>query len=50
MHSMTLEQLRTASESGGVSDVTLKGQGSTFLIHIATRSGTGCCPGKSSEQ
>lgn len=41
MHSMTLEQLRTASESGGVSDVTLKGQGSTFLIHIATRSGTG---------
>lgn len=40
MRSMTLEQLRAASESGGVSDVTLKGQGGTFLVHVATRSGT----------
>lgn len=30
MQSMTLEQLRTASEAGGVSSVTLKGQGARF--------------------
>ncbi|MDR0441434.1 MAG: hypothetical protein LBI59_10740, partial [Candidatus Accumulibacter sp.] len=30
MRSMTLEQLRTASEAGGVSTVTLKGQGGAF--------------------
>lgn len=39
MQSMTLEQLRTASESGGVAGVTLKGQGGAFLIQITTRSG-----------
>ena len=41
MQSMTLEQLRTASEAGGVSSVTLKGQGGTFLVQIATRNGSG---------
>lgn len=40
MRSMTLEQLRTASETGGVSGVTLKGHGGTLLVHIATRNGT----------
>ncbi|NLE56441.1 MAG: hypothetical protein GX617_16005 [Lentisphaerae bacterium] len=39
MHSITLEQLRTASEAGGVSGVTLKGQGGVFLVQITTRSG-----------
>lgn len=41
MQSMTLEQLRVASNSGGVSGVTLKGQGGAFLVQIATRSGSG---------
>ena len=41
MHSMTLEQLRVARNSGGVSGVTLKGQGGAFLVQIDTRSGSG---------
>ncbi|NLC34979.1 MAG: hypothetical protein GX772_00775 [Alcaligenaceae bacterium] len=41
MQSMTIEQLRAASSAGGVAGVTLKGQGGAFLVHIATRSGTG---------
>jgi len=41
MQSMTLEQLRAASNAGGVSGVTLKGQGGAFLVQIATRSGSG---------
>lgn len=41
MHSMTLEQLRVAKNSGGVSGVTLKGQGGAFLVQIDTRSGSG---------
>lgn len=41
MQSMTLEQLRTASDAGGVSGVTLKGQGGAFLVQIDTRSGGG---------
>jgi len=40
MQSMTLEQLRTASEAGGVAGVTLKGQGGAFLVQIATRNGS----------
>jgi hypothetical protein len=40
MQSMTIEQLRAASNAGGVSGVTLKGQGGTFLIQIDTLSGT----------
>jgi hypothetical protein len=39
MQSMTIEQLRAASNAGGVSGVTLKGQGGAFLVQIATRSG-----------
>lgn len=41
MESMTLEQLRTASEAGGVKGVTLKGAGGAFLVEITTRSGSG---------
>lgn len=41
MDSMTLEQLRVASNSGGVSGVTIKGQGGAFLVQIGTRSGSG---------
>ncbi|HRO58205.1 MAG TPA: hypothetical protein PK177_03405 [Burkholderiaceae bacterium] len=37
---MTLEQLRTASQAGGVSSVTLKGRGGTFFVQIATRNGS----------
>jgi len=39
MHSMTLEQLRAIAVAGGVTGVTLKGQGGGFLLKIATRSG-----------
>lgn len=39
MQSMTIEQLRAASSAGGVSGVTLKGEGGAFLVQIATRSG-----------
>lgn len=39
MRSMTLEQLRAANNAGGVTSVTLKGQGGVFLVQIATRSG-----------
>lgn len=38
---MTIEQLRVASKAGGVSGVTLKGEGGAFLVQIATRSGSG---------
>jgi len=41
VQSMTIEQLRTASNAGGVSGVTLKWQGGTFFVQIATRSGSG---------
>ena len=41
MQSMTIEQLRAASNAGGVSGVTLKGQGGAFLVQISTRSGSG---------
>jgi hypothetical protein len=39
MQSMTLEQLRAARNIGGVTGVTLKGQGGAFFVQIATRSG-----------
>ncbi len=39
MQSMTLEQLRAASNAGGVSGVTLKGRGGSFLVQIDTLSG-----------
>lgn len=41
MQNMTIEQLRAASNAGGVLGVTLKGQGGAFLVHIDTRSGSG---------
>ncbi|EIZ83065.1 hypothetical protein WYO_4358 [Methylobacterium sp. GXF4] len=40
MQSMTIEQLRATNVAGGVTGVTLKGVGGTFLVEIATRSGT----------
>lgn len=39
MRTMTLEQLRATASAGGVVGVTLKGQGSRFLMEISTRSG-----------
>lgn len=39
MQNMTIEQLRTVSDAGGVEGVTLKGQGGAFVVQIATRSG-----------
>jgi len=39
MQCMTIEQLRAASNAGGVEGVTLKGHGGAFLVQIATRSG-----------
>lgn len=39
MQSMTLEQLRATANAGGVTGVTLKGQGGGFFVEIATRSG-----------
>jgi hypothetical protein len=39
MYTMTLEQLRTTANVGGVMGVTLKGQGGGFFVEIATRSG-----------
>ncbi len=41
MRSMTLEQLRATANAGGVTGVTLKGQGGGFFVEIATRSGQG---------
>ena len=41
MQSMTIEQLRAASNAGGVSGVTLKGEGGAFLVQINTRGGSG---------
>lgn len=40
MQNMTIEQLRTASNAGGVSGVTLKGQGGAFFVQIVTRNGS----------
>jgi len=39
MQSMTLEQLRAATDAGGVKGVTLKGLGGGFFVEIATRTG-----------
>jgi hypothetical protein len=36
---MTLEQLRTTAKAGGVTGVTLKGEGGGFFVEITTRSG-----------
>jgi len=47
MQSMTIEQLRAASDAGGVSGVTLKGEGGAFLVQIVTRSGSGAVLSKS---
>ena len=39
MQGMTLEQLRSVRRSGGVSQVTLKAKGGTFVVKIDTLSG-----------
>ncbi|MDN5754051.1 MAG: hypothetical protein L0H15_12410 [Nitrosospira sp.] len=41
MQTMTIEQLRAASDAGGVSGVTLKGKSGGFFVQVATRSGAG---------
>lgn len=40
MQSMTVDQLRAASDSGGVSGVILKGMGGAFVVQIDTRNGS----------
>ena len=40
MQSMTIEQLRAASDAGGVASVTLIGRGADFLVQIDIRSGS----------
>ncbi|HEY4144129.1 hypothetical protein [Pinirhizobacter sp.] len=39
MHTLTLEQLRTASRAGGVERVTLTAQGASFFVRVGTRFG-----------
>ena len=39
MQTLTLEQLRTATDAGGVDGITVKAQGGSFFVHIATRNG-----------
>lgn len=41
MQTMTIEQLRAASNAGGVLGVTLKARGGVFFVQIDTRSGSG---------
>ena len=40
MQTLTLDQLRTATEAGGVSTVTLQAQGGEFYLRIKTKSNT----------
>ena len=40
MQTLTLEQLRATAQAGGVTSITLKAEGGTFLVTVATRSGT----------
>src|SRR5690606_29102999 len=42
MRTMTLEQFRVAAHAGGVTGVTLAGEGSGFYVQIATRSAGQC--------
>ena len=37
IHTLTLEQLRTATEAGGVASVNLQAQGAEFFLQIKTR-------------
>jgi hypothetical protein len=39
MQNLTLEQLRATAQAGGISSVTLRAEGGSFLISVATRSG-----------
>jgi hypothetical protein len=39
MHTLNLEQLKAASLSGGVTEITLRGDGAAFVVSIQTRSG-----------
>lgn len=41
MHTLTLEQLRTTKDAGGVTGVTLKAEGGDFIVHIDTLRGGG---------
>lgn len=40
MQTLTLEQLRTATEAGGVSAVTLQAEGGEFFVRIKTKNNT----------
>ena len=39
MHTLNLEQLKAATLTGGVTDITLRGDGAAFVVSIQTRSG-----------
>ena len=39
MHTLNLEQLKAVTLTGGVTDVTLRGDGAAFIVSIQTRSG-----------
>jgi hypothetical protein len=39
MQALTLEQLRAASQSGGIESITLRAEGGAFVLAVATRSG-----------
>ena len=39
MQTLSLDQLRAATEAGGISSVTLKAEGGAFVVALATRNG-----------
>jgi len=39
MQTLSLDQLRAATQAGGIVGVTLKAEGGTFVVAIATRKG-----------
>jgi hypothetical protein len=39
VQNLTLEQLRATAEAGGIASVTLRAEGGSFLVSVATRSG-----------
>jgi hypothetical protein len=39
MQTLTLDQLRAATQAGGVASVSLKAEGGTFIVAVATHSG-----------
>src|SRR5438270_12106988 len=39
MQALTLDQLRAVTQTGGIASVSLKAEGGSFLVTVATRSG-----------